>query len=398
MLSDPQTGITLYPLLPMIRFLTLLTVLLLTGLQLSGCTSSDSPETEDAPASAGAEQAADGSSDAVSSARIVRVSTRTLAPTTFEEIIPITGSVSAPEDASLSAQAAGTLTQLAEVGTRISEGAILARLDDRLIRAALDQANANLESVASQAALAEETWRRQEPLYRDSIISALEFEGVTTQRNQARAARAQAEAAVAQAKQQLENTHIRAPFDGTVEERFANLGEQVMPGMPIARIVNTRNLKVIAGVPEVYAADIRPGSAVQLSFRAYEEGDRNAAISFVGSVINPQSRTFTVEVAMDNSSGVLKPAMIADLKITRRVLADQIVIPQTAILRDENGSSVYVATNGPTGRIAQRRAIELGPSYAGQTVVVRGLEAGDEIITAGQMSVTEGDRIEVTSR
>lgn len=318
-------------------------------------------------------------------------------PSTFSEIIPITGSVSAPEDASLSAQAAGTLTELVEVGTRVDEGDVVARLDDRLIRAALDQARASLASVESQAQLAEETWRRQEPLYSDSIISALEFENVTTQRNQARAALAQAEAAVAQAEQQFENTYIRAPFPGTVEERFANPGEQVMPGAPVARVVNTRNLKVIAGVPETYAADIRQGTKVLLSFRAYTDDTREETISFVGSVINPQSRTFSIEVAISNSDGILKPAMIADMKVTRRVLENQMVIPQTSILRDENGTSVYVAVNDGGNLVADRKSIRLGPSYAGMTVVSEGLVPGDEVIITGQTSVTEGDVIEVSN-
>jgi len=90
--------------------------------------------------------------------------------------------------------------------------------------------------------------------------------------------------------------------------------------------------------------------------------------------------------------------MIADLKITRRVLENQIVIPQTTILRDENGSSVYLAVSGNGGKMAERRSIELGPSYSGRTVIVNGLSQGDEIIIAGQMSVTEGDKIEVANQ
>lgn len=397
---EPQNGMTPYPIPPMNRISHLLPVFALVALMLSGCSGSPDPDAQDSGETAAtqtAQQSSGGTNGAATEARTVRVSTRLLTPTSFEEIIPITGSVMAPEDASLSAQTAGTLTRLVEVGTRAAEGDVVARLDDRLIRATLDQARANLESVDSQASFAEETWRRQEPLYRDSIISALEFENVTTQRNQARAALAQAEAAVAQAEQQLENTYIRAPFPGTVEERFSNAGEQVMPGTPIARVVNTGKLKVVAGVPETYAADIHSGTPVNLSFRAYGDASRDESISFVGSVINPQNRTFTVEVIIDNNSGVLKPAMIADLKITRRVLENQIVIPQTSILRDENGSSVYVAVAGSNGKVAERRAIELGPSYSGQTVVVEGLSAGDEIITAGQMSITEGDLIQVVN-
>ncbi|MDA0377985.1 MAG: efflux RND transporter periplasmic adaptor subunit [Bacteroidetes bacterium] len=329
--------------------------------------------------------------------RTVRVTAMAIEARSFEEIIPLTGTVSAPLDASLSAQAAGTLLSLLETGTRVQEGDVVAKLDDRLIRAALDQARGTLSSVESQARLAEETWRRQERQETRGRGVGLEYENVLTQRNQAQAALTQAKAAVAQAEQQSENTFVRAPFDGVVEERYVEKGEQLMPGMQVARIVNTRQLKVVAGVPETYSSDIRRGTVADLSFRAYAGGDRKETISFVGSVINPQNRTFQIEIEIDNPNGLLKPAMIVDIKLTRRVMTDQVVIPQTAILRDENGSSVYVAVQSNGGFIAERRAITLGPSYAGQTVVLDGISTGDRVITAGQTSVAEGDNVTVAN-
>lgn len=375
----------------MTRLFPALLLLLGSALLITGC--SDPSNAEDGVV---ADSSANGSSESPAQ-RVVRVSVLEMTPRTFEEIIPITGSVMAPMDASLSAQTAGTLTELVEVGTRVESGDAVARLDDRLIRAGLEQARATLASAESQARLAEETWRRQEPLYQDSIISALEFETVLTQRNQARSSLAQAQAAVAQAEQQLENTIVRAPFAGTVEERFAEKGEQVLPGTPIVRVVNTRNLKVTAGVPETYAIDIRRGSRVTLSFRAYSALERRADVTFVGSVINPQNRTFQIEIDVDNPDGILKPAMIADVKLTRRSMEGQMVIPQTSVLRDETGTSVYVVETVGGETVSQRRSITLGPSYEGQTVVTAGLEAGDRVITAGQASVSDGEPVTVAN-
>lgn len=337
------------------------------------------------------------SNGSIASARTIRVSAKELVPTSFKEILPITGSLSAPEDANLSSQTAGTIVELVDIGTRVDEGNIIAKLDDRLILAALSQAKANLLAVQSQSNLMEDMYRRQEPLYRDSIISAVEYENVLAQLNQARAALAQSEAAVTQAEQQLENTFVKAPFSGVIEERFAEQGEQVMPGMAIARIVNTRRLKVMAGVPETYAADIRKGTPVSISFRAYGGMTREAVVSFVGSVINPQNRTFMIEIDISNNDGLLRPAMIADVQITRRVLQDQIVLPQSSILRDENGSSVYIVVDSNDQLMAERRRITLGPSFDGQTVVENGLSAGDRVITSGQTTVAEGDRVEIAN-
>ena len=334
---------------------------------------------------------------AQSNERIVKVNTYQLSLSTFEDIIPLTGVLAAPQDASLSAQTAGTVTEIVEVGQSVSKGDVIARLDDRIIRAALDQAKATRASFASSANLAEDLFKRQEPLFRDSIVSAIEFENVRAQVNQAKAALAQADAAVSGAEQQLENTYVRAPFSGTVEMRMAEKGEQVVPGSPIARIVDTSNLKIQAGVPERYAADVRVGSKVMVSFKAYG-GDLVASkISMVGNVIDPKSRSFMIELNISNDGRKLKPEMIVDVLITRRILTDQIVLPQTAIILDENGESVYIVDNSASGPVAKQVSITTGASFGGKTVVSSGLVAGQQVITVGQTMVTDLDRVEIAS-
>lgn len=339
-------------------------------------------------------QAVAGNSDA-DETRTVRVETIELVPESFEDLIQVTGSLEAPDDALLSAQSSGTVTSLVPIGTSVQAGGVVARLDDRSVQAALRQARATLESAEATAELAEDTFRRQEPLYQDSIISALEYENVRTQLNQARAQLSQAEAGVAQAEQQLENTVIRSPFSGTVEERFVETGEQATPGMPVARVVGLRNLKVVAGVPERYSSDIEIGSDVRVRLRAYDLAPREAEVSFVGSVIDPESRTFRIEITLDNTDRLLKPEMIADLFLTRRVLENRLVVPQTAILRDENGFSVYTVDRSGEVPVARRVDVVPGPTYGGETVVSEGLNAGDEIIITGQNSVTDGDGLEI---
>jgi len=326
---------------------------------------------------------------------VVRVNTIDVVPQSFEEIIPVTGVLVAPQDASLSAQSAGTVIEIVEIGARVEKGGVVARLDDRLIKTALEQAKATRISVTASADLAEDLFKRQEPLYKDSIISVIEFEQVRSQLNQARAALAQAKAAVDQMEQQLENTFVRAPFSGTIEERLVEKGEQLVPGAPVVRIVDTGSLKIQAGVPERYAADIRVGTPVQVSLKAYGGDSISSKISFVGNVIHPKNRTFMIEVSLSNTGKTLKPEMIVDLQITQRVLKDQIVLPQTAIIRDEKGTSVYVVENDGMDLVAMRLVIETGASYGGKTVVTSGLKEGLRVITVGQTNVSEGDLIDI---
>lgn len=335
-----------------------------------------------------------------SSQRVVRVETEVLQATEFEDVVQITGVIEAPNDATLSAQAGGTLEYLAPLGRRVGQGAVVARLDSELLAAGLRQAEALLDVQKAQESLAEDNFARQEPLYRDSIISALEFESVRTQLIQAKAQRSQAESAVAQATKALANTSIVAPFGGTVEEHFADSGEQLVPGAAVLRLVNASRVRIVAGVPERYASDIEAGSSVTAAFSAYGMQPVTGQVAFVGQVINPQSRTFRVEVELPNQDGALKPEMIANLQLTREVRTGQLVIPLTSVLREEDRSSVFVVTSPGDGtvQVAERRTVTMGPSYGGRVVVESGLQAGDEVIVVGQTNVTEGDAIEIANR
>jgi membrane fusion protein (multidrug efflux system) len=328
-------------------------------------------------------------------ARAIRVETVTLRAETFEDIIKATGSVEAVNDASLSARSAGTVVTLLPLGTRVGAGTAVAKVDPGLVQAGLDQAKAQAELTQAQLSLAEDSFARQEPLHRDSIISPIEFEQVKAQVAQAKAQHAQASALVNQAEEQLRQTMITSPFAGSVEEHFIEEGEQVAPGTPVARVVNTTRVKVVAGIPERYAGDIRKGTGVRLTFSSYGVPERTANVSFVGNAIDTGSRTIPIEVVVDNADGLLKPAMIADLFVTRNTHEAVIVVPQSAILRDEGGNSVYVVDRSGQRPTAKRRVVELGNTNSGRVQVISGLEVGDELITVGANSVAPGDAVEV---
>ncbi|MEO0856829.1 MAG: efflux RND transporter periplasmic adaptor subunit, partial [Bacteroidota bacterium] len=125
---------------------------------------------------------------------------------------------------------------------------------------------------------------------------------------------------------------------------------------------------------------------------------------FVGSAINPQNRTFPVEVELDNRNGTLKPAMVMKLFVTRSVLDNVLAVPLAAIVRDEVGASVYVAVpeaeakGGERLYTAERRRVALGPQASGRVVVNGGLQPGDRVIVSGQTQIATGDRVRVVGQ
>ena len=326
--------------------------------------------------------------------RAIPVDVIVVEPGTFEDRVVMTGSVEAPDDAVLSAEAAGTLTAIAPLGTTIRRGGTVAQVNATIASASMAQAQAALDAAQAQAELAEDQFRRQEPLYQDSILSALEFQSVRAQQASARAQVAQARAVLAQARQQLANTRVTAPFTGIVEERLVERGEQVAPGTPVARLVSTDQVKVRAGVPERYAGDIEVGTPVRVVPQSYNVAPLGGTVTFVGRAINTQNRTFPIEIALDSAQG-LKPEMVVKLEVRRQQIEDAIALPLSAIVRDERGASVLVAREDGGGYVAERRPTELGPQSGGNVVIRSGLNVGDRVIATGQTTVAEGDRVRI---
>jgi membrane fusion protein, multidrug efflux system len=314
--------------------------------------------------------------------RLVPVETITLERSGFDDIAYLTGTVEALEDALIASETSGRVQSIKERGSIVSKDEIIARIDDSIIRSGFEAAQAQFE-------LAEDAFRRQTALHADSIISTLEY-------NSALAARDQAQAQLDQARKQLRDANIAAPFNGRIEERFVKEGELVGPGAPIARIVNTDRVKLVAGVPERFAGDIREGSLVNVKFRSYNIDDREARVTFAGNMINPDTRSYPVEIEISNPRRMLKPEMVADLQILRRVVDDSIIIPRSAIVRDEEGPNVFVLRNGNNGRqTAQLVSITTGVTSGALVQVLEGLEDGDEVVISGQNILNQGDRVSI---
>lgn len=342
---------------------------LLIAVLTAGCSDGQSPSTAEA---------------AAQQRPATRVETLVLEPTSFTDVIELTGTVEAVHDATLSAQASGTVTSIAELGTTVREGERVAQLDATEAQAALEQAQARYE-------LALDRYERQEPLYQDSIITALEFEQVRSERTQARAA-------LDQAEQRLRNTRVTAPFSGTVEERFVQPGEQVAPNDPVARVIDVQPAKVVAGVPERYAGDIEKGTSLQVRFQSARLGERTGTVTFVGSAIDPDSRTFTIEATIPNEERTIKPEMVAQVRLDRTTIDEALVIPRPAVVRDEAGTHVYTVDRTDTTAVARKRDIVLGPSTGARVAVTSGLQPGDEVVVVGQSNLAPGQPVEVTEQ
>ena len=236
---------------------------------------------------------------------------------------------------------------------------------------------------------ATQTWERRERLFeQDQVGSEIAY-------LEARAAAEQASAILEGLEQRLARTLVRAPFTGILDERHVDVGTMVGPGKAVGRIVDLDPVKVFAGVPERYALDVRVGASAQLQFEALGEDVYTSSIRYVGSTINPRSRTFPIEVEVSNPDAAIKPEMVSSMSITRQEVENAIVVPQDALVRVESGYVAFVAVDRGQVEVAERRELVLGPTRRNLVVVTDGLRPGERLIVTGQKSVADGDRVNV---
>ena len=172
-------------------------------------------------------------------------------------------------------------------------------------------------------------------------------------------------------------------------------GELINPGMPVVRLVNTDQLRIKAGISEMYASDLRKGTAVQVELPMSGLEALEAEVSFVGQVIDPDTRTFTIEVELENRDGMIKPDMIAGLSVERTTIPDAIVIPRNAILRNERGTSVYVAEMVQGVKVASLVPVQTGRTSGSLVQITDGLSVGDEVVVTGTRILSLGDELKI---
>ncbi|NBU80241.1 MAG: efflux RND transporter periplasmic adaptor subunit [Flavobacteriaceae bacterium] len=310
------------------------------------------------------------------------VSILTLKDTIFNHYLDIQGNVNTKENILVQPEFSGTLTSLTvKAGDRVSKGQILGIVDD----AGMSQ---QLASAQNQYNLAKTTYDRQKNLWDKKIGSEIQFLQAQTQM-------ISAQKVVAQIKAQLSKTVIRAPFSGTIDEVFAEKGQVVAPSpQGLMRIVNLSNMYVSTAVPETYIGKLKVGDMVDVYLTSLGKTYKGK-VRQVGNFINPNNRTFGIEVSVPNPENLLRPNQVAKLKITDYTSKVAIVVPTNVIQEDGKGNQyVYVVegSNGKTGT-AKKVVVTVGKSSDNVTEILSGLSANDSIVTEGMNTISEGMKL-----
>lgn len=318
--------------------------------------------------------------------KVVNVEVEEIESVPFTSYIRLTGEIEALQDVVVSAEESGVIERyLVQKGEYVKRGEPLAKIEDDVLSAQVEEARAS-------AQLAAERYERQRRLWEEekigSEIAFLETK-YQAQLQEARLKMLQA---------RLSRTLIRAPLAGIFDERYAEAGEMVTSGARVGRIVEVDRLKVNGGVAERFSPSVAVGDTARVTLTVLPEREFVGVIEYVGAAVDQQSRTFPIEVIIENPQRVLKPRMVANIEIVDARLPAALVVPQPAILRTESGYQVFVAAEQDGHLVAQARAVRVGPTHANHTVITEGLEAGDRVIVRGQQLVEAGNRVNVVER
>lgn len=256
-------------------------------------------------------------------------------------------------------------------GEQVQRGAVLVELDSAQARADLAVAVAALTESDSQ-------YQRAAELLPTQALSKSQFDQIVATRA-ANAARVDA------ARARLEDTVIRAPFGGRVGLRRVSVGSLISPGTVITTLDDTAVIKIDFAVPENNLTSLRRGLAVTVTSTVYPGRSFVGRVTSLDSRIDASSRSILVRAELPNGDGAIKPGMFLNVGL-RRDERMGVVVPEEALVPEQNRQFVYVVANGN----AEKREVRTGLRRPGSVEITEGLRAGERIVVEGTVKLREG--------
>lgn len=301
---------------------------------------------------------------------------------TIARRVTVSGVVEPIRTIGINSQLSGALVSVdAEEGVVVREGAVLARLDDRELRAQLASAEAALE-------VAESTYRRAERLRERSVITEAEFE-------RDRAAYVAAQAQRDQIRTRIEYATIRAPGAGIVTQKNVEAGDIVAPQTRLFTLADVSTMVVRVQVSELDVVELSPGDAASVILDAYPGQIMEGRIRRVFPSADPTTRLVPVEVALQGEGATrARPGFLARVTLALGTREGVPMVPASAIVGDGGANSVFIVRDG----IALRRGVVTGMTSEGRVEIVSGIEPGELVVTAGNTMLRDGAAVRIIQR
>lgn len=320
---------------------------------------------------------AKGESGNQSKNRPLNVNAEILGHQNLTETFRTKGKLIPDEEVDLSFETSGKITNIYfKEGRAVRKNELLAKVNDNPLQA-------ELKKLEAQLPLARERVFRQKSLLAKDAVSQEAFESVTTDLEKL-------EADIELVKSKIDQTELRAPFDGVVGLRLVSEGAYASPTTVISKLTKISPIKIEFSVNESQANNIKSGTIINF----YTENDAStyqALVYAVETVLDEQTLTLKARAVYPNSDGRLKPGHSANIDIKLKEIENTLTVPSRAIVAEMGRDIVYVYNNGK----ARQVAIQKGMRTASSVQVLQGLNIGDTLLVTGVMQLRDGLPIKI---
>lgn len=305
--------------------------------------------------------------------RRVPVKTLVLEPQSFDETLEVTGIIKPWQEVVVSAELGGLVREVDfDKGDHVTKGQVLARIGDDLIAAQLDQAKADLMA-------AEANYQKISKLFERQAVPQQDLVAATSRRDRSRAV-------VREMTLRLERAVLRAPLDGETVDRRIEPGEVIAPGTPVTLVQRIDRLKIECSVPDTEIRWLRIGQKAQVRVDALPGEVLEARVRFVAPAADEGSRSFPVELSLDNRRGLLRPGLVSRIELLKRHLDRAVVIPVDAMVPGEETRAVFVIDECKARRVPVHPA-----ATEGSRALIEGdLRLGERLVVEGQRDLGPG--------
>ena len=283
----------------------------------------------------------------------IPVETLALRSQEFEETFDAAGTVEAEEDVTVSAEISGRIIQIhRELGDVVDAGDWLVSLDKRAINARIRKIEAQLARANTQLEWSRRDLERQQELFEQEIAAERAYDEAQRLLDTSRDDVAAAEADLELARVDLARSTIKSPIRGRIAQRHVATGEYVREGTELFDVVATDRVKFVFSVAERDVTAIRENDALSVRIDAYSPDTFDGIVRAISPAGNQQTRTFRIEVEILNSEHrPILPAMSGRTTVVRQRFANVYLLPEEAVLRDEEGSYIYLANDEHAKRV-----------------------------------------------
>jgi RND family efflux transporter MFP subunit len=311
----------------------------------------------------------------------IKVNVKLVSKEKTKHTFSVTGTAKAENMAFISPEMNGQIKHIyVKEGQFVRKGQLLIALNSNIVVSQIKELKTRLE-------LANIMFDKQKSLWDQKI-------GKETDYLQAKNQKESLEANLETMNAQLSMSMIKAPFDGIVDYIYVKEGEMGMPGRQVIDLVNLSLMEIEAEISEKYLPVINKGDSVTVTFPTYPGYKKGTIINRTGNIINTGNRTFKISVKIPNKDNKIKPNMLAELLLSD-YQGESISIPSSVIKSDIYGNYVYVIKNDTGNKLAEKRYVKTGLHSQENTIIESGLNAGEEVITAGYNLVENGSIVEI---